>query len=136
MQLSDVLAEREAQSALKGELDKLDQIREERYLEMDKHNYRKMLERELREKMEAEDKMKVSCNFDKAYPMHFLLFTNCLGYCYFVETLFAFGFAADDGDAEGAAACGEEEAVSRDRGRDPGGRDAAREGGRLSKVRS
>ena len=58
--MCDVLAEREAQTQLKDELDKLDQIREERYLEMDMHNYRKMMERELREKMEAEDKTKVS----------------------------------------------------------------------------
>jgi len=55
MQLCDVLAEREAQTQLKDELDKLDQIREERYLEMDMHNYRKMMERELREKMEPSE---------------------------------------------------------------------------------
>merc|ERR1712023_217729 len=49
MQLCDVLAEREAQVNLKDELDRMEQIREERFLEMDRHNYRKMLERELRE---------------------------------------------------------------------------------------
>merc|ERR1719171_1015788 len=50
MMLCDVLAEREAQVALKEELGKLEQIREERYLEMEKASYRNMLERELREK--------------------------------------------------------------------------------------
>ncbi|CAD7941245.1 unnamed protein product [Amoebophrya sp. A25] len=57
MQYSDTLAEREAQIQLKDELDRLEQIREERFLEMDKHNYRKMLERELREKVEYDDKL-------------------------------------------------------------------------------
>jgi hypothetical protein len=50
MMLCDVLAEREAQVALKEELGKLENIREERYLEMEKASYRNMLERELREK--------------------------------------------------------------------------------------
>jgi hypothetical protein len=50
MMLCDVLAEREAQVALKEELGKLEGIREERYLEMEKASYRNMLERELREK--------------------------------------------------------------------------------------
>ena len=58
MQLSDTLAEREAQVQLKDELNRLEQIREERFLEMDKHNYRKMLERELRERVELEDKQR------------------------------------------------------------------------------
>mmetsp|Transcript_1272 Transcript_1272/g.2822 ORF Transcript_1272/g.2822 Transcript_1272/m.2822 type:complete len:473 (+) Transcript_1272:153-1571(+) len=57
MQYSDTLAEREAQVQLKDELGRLEQIREERFLDMEKHNYRKMLERELREKMEYEDKL-------------------------------------------------------------------------------
>merc|ERR1719379_3343944 len=48
--MCDVLAEREAQVQLKDELMKLEQIRDERYLEMEKMNYRNMLERELREK--------------------------------------------------------------------------------------
>merc|ERR1719497_151643 len=47
--LCDVLAEREAQMSLKGELKKLEQIREDRFLEMEKQNYRKMLEREMKE---------------------------------------------------------------------------------------
>jgi len=50
MMLCDVIAEREAQVELKEELTKLEQIREERYLDMEKANYRNMLERELREK--------------------------------------------------------------------------------------
>jgi len=55
MMLCDVLAEREAQTALKEELKKLEHIREDRYLEMDKQNYRKMLEREMREKETREE---------------------------------------------------------------------------------
>merc|ERR1719161_2777967 len=54
MMLCDVLAEREAQVALKGELKKLEHIREERHLEMERGNYRKMLERELREERHLE----------------------------------------------------------------------------------
>ena len=38
--------------ALKEELGKLEQIREERYLEMEKASYRNMLERELRKELE------------------------------------------------------------------------------------
>jgi len=56
MMLCDVLAEREAQVALKGELTKLEHIREDRFLEMEKHNYRKMLEREMKEK-DAKDEL-------------------------------------------------------------------------------
>mmetsp|Transcript_25054 Transcript_25054/g.55115 ORF Transcript_25054/g.55115 Transcript_25054/m.55115 type:complete len:469 (+) Transcript_25054:95-1501(+) len=52
MMFTDVLAERDAQVKLKDELSALEDIREQRYLEMDKQNYRKMLERELREKEE------------------------------------------------------------------------------------
>jgi hypothetical protein len=50
MMLCDVLAEREAQVSLKHELNKLEHIREDRFLEMEKQNYRKMLEREMKEK--------------------------------------------------------------------------------------
>mmetsp|Transcript_44204 Transcript_44204/g.104651 ORF Transcript_44204/g.104651 Transcript_44204/m.104651 type:complete len:473 (-) Transcript_44204:110-1528(-) len=50
MMLCDVLAEREAQIRLKDELGKLDAVREDRFLEMDKQNYRKMLDREMKEK--------------------------------------------------------------------------------------
>merc|ERR1712224_117406 len=58
--LCDVLAEREAQVNLKEELSKLEQIREERHLEMERGNYRKMLERELREKEEREEISKIA----------------------------------------------------------------------------
>ena len=44
---------------------RLEQIREERFLEMEKHNYRKMLERELREKIEYEDKLGVATKTQK-----------------------------------------------------------------------
>merc|ERR1719387_849153 len=50
MMMCDVLAEREAQLGLKDELSKLEHIREDRFLEMEKQNYRKMLEREMKEK--------------------------------------------------------------------------------------
>jgi len=50
MMQCDVLAEREAQIGLKNELGKLEQIREDRFLEMEKQNYRRMLEREMKEK--------------------------------------------------------------------------------------
>jgi len=60
MMLCDVLAEREAQVNLKEELSKLEQIREERHLEMERGNYRKMLERELREKEEREEISKIA----------------------------------------------------------------------------
>merc|ERR1719386_102838 len=60
MMLCDVLAEREAQVNLKEELSKLEQIREERHLEMQRGNYRKMLERELREKEEREEISKIA----------------------------------------------------------------------------
>merc|ERR1712022_59928 len=63
MMLCDVLAEREAQVNLKEELNKLEQIREERFLEMERQNYRKMLERELKEK---EEKKVVSAVASKA----------------------------------------------------------------------
>jgi len=50
MMLSDVLAEREAQVRFKEELIKLERVRDEKYQDVMKHNYRAMLERELREK--------------------------------------------------------------------------------------
>ena len=56
MMLSDVLAEREAQVRLKEELIKLERIRDEKYQDMMKHNYRTLLERELREKHILEQK--------------------------------------------------------------------------------
>merc|ERR1719421_2854389 len=65
MMLCDVLAEREAQVNLKEELNKLEQIREERFLEMERQNYRKMLERELREKEEKEEISKVAAKAQK-----------------------------------------------------------------------
>lgn len=58
MMYSDVIAEREAQIELKNELGKLESLRDERYEEMDKQNYRKMLERELSEKRVLEEKTK------------------------------------------------------------------------------
>lgn len=58
MMHSDVIAEREAQIELKEELQKLELLRDERYLEMDRQNYRKMLERELTEKRDLENRIK------------------------------------------------------------------------------
>jgi hypothetical protein len=66
MMLCDVLAEREAQVALKEELGKLEQIREERYLEMEKASYRNMLERELREKDNLGKAAKMAAEMQKA----------------------------------------------------------------------
>jgi len=60
MMLCDVLAEREAQISLKEELKKLEQIREDRFLEMEKQNYRKMLEREMKEKETKEELSKIA----------------------------------------------------------------------------
>jgi len=59
MMMCDVLAEREAQVGLKEELKKLEQIREDRFLEMEKQNYRKMLEREMKEKETKEELSKI-----------------------------------------------------------------------------
>lgn len=59
MMLCDVLAEREAQVSLKDELNKLEQIRDDRFLEMEKQNYRKMLEREMKEKDTKEELSKI-----------------------------------------------------------------------------
>merc|ERR1719218_504541 len=64
--MCDVLAEREAQVQLKDELMKLEQIRDERYLEMEKMNYRNMLERELREKESLGGKAKHAAETQKA----------------------------------------------------------------------
>lgn len=65
MMLCDVLAEREAQMALKDELKKLEQVREDRFLEMEKQNYRKMLERELKEKETKEELSKIAAKAQK-----------------------------------------------------------------------
>merc|ERR1712151_468476 len=65
MMMCDVLAEREAQLSLKGELRKLEQIREDRFLEMEKQNYRKMLEREMKEKETKEELSKIAAKVQK-----------------------------------------------------------------------
>merc|ERR1711920_811688 len=65
MMLCDVLAEREAQVSLKGELKKLEQVREDRFLEMEKQNYRKMLEREMKEKETKEELSKIAAKAQK-----------------------------------------------------------------------
>merc|ERR1712039_574654 len=65
MMMCDVLAEREAQVTLKGELKKLEQIREDRFLEMEKQNYRKMLEREMKEKETKEELSKIAAKAQK-----------------------------------------------------------------------
>ncbi|CAJ1432948.1 unnamed protein product, partial [Effrenium voratum] len=65
MMLCDVIAEREAQTSLKGELKKLEQIREDRFLEMEKQNYRKMLEREMKEKETKEELSKIAARAQK-----------------------------------------------------------------------
>ncbi|CAL1132646.1 unnamed protein product [Cladocopium goreaui] len=65
MMLCDVIAEREAQMSLRGELKKLEQIREDRFLEMEKQNYRKMLEREMKEKETKEELSKIAAKAQK-----------------------------------------------------------------------
>lgn len=65
MMLCDVLAEREAQVSLKAELGKLDAIREDRFLEMEKQNYRKMLEREMKEKETKEELSRIAAKAQK-----------------------------------------------------------------------
>jgi len=65
MMLCDVLAEREAQVGLKNELKKLEQIREDRFLEMEKQNYRKMLEREMKEKETKEELSRIAAKAQK-----------------------------------------------------------------------
>merc|ERR1712187_900238 len=65
MMLCDVLAEREAQVGLKDELKKLEQVREDRFLEMEKQNYRKMLEREMKEKETREELSKIAAKAQK-----------------------------------------------------------------------
>jgi len=65
MMLCDVLAEREAQVGLKDELKKLEQVREDRFLEMEKQNYRKMLEREMKEKETKEELSKIAAKAQK-----------------------------------------------------------------------
>lgn len=59
MMYSDVIAEREAQMELKDELAKLELIREEKYKEMDRANYQKALDREIREKNEKDERQRV-----------------------------------------------------------------------------
>merc|ERR1711920_493617 len=58
-------AEREAQTGLKDELKKLEQVREDRFLEMEKQNYRKMLEREMKEKETREELSKIAAKAQK-----------------------------------------------------------------------
>jgi len=65
MMVCDVLAEREAQVSLKGELKKLEQIREDRFLEMEKQNYRRMLEREMKEKETKEELSRMAAKAQK-----------------------------------------------------------------------
>merc|ERR1719204_283274 len=65
MMMCDVLAEREAQVGLKGELKKLEQIREDRFLEMEKQNYRRMLEREVRRRKTREELSKIASKVQK-----------------------------------------------------------------------
>jgi len=65
LMLCDVLAEREAQVSVKGELGKLEQIREDRFLEMEKQNYRRMLEREMKEKETREELSKMAAKAQK-----------------------------------------------------------------------
>lgn len=65
MMLCDVLAEREAQVSLKDELKKLEHIREDRHLEMEKQNYRKMLEREMKEKETKEELSRIAAKAQK-----------------------------------------------------------------------
>lgn len=65
MMQCDVLAEREAQVSLKAELGKLDAIREDRFLEMEKQNYRKMLEREIKEKETKEELSRIAAKAQK-----------------------------------------------------------------------
>merc|ERR1712194_996934 len=55
MMMCDVLGEREAQVHLKGELQQLEEIREDRFVEMEKQSYRRMLEREIKEKETKEE---------------------------------------------------------------------------------
>jgi len=65
MMLCDVLNEREAQMNLKEEAIKLEGVREDRFLEMEKLNYRKMLERELREKEHKEETSKLAADMQQ-----------------------------------------------------------------------
>lgn len=65
MMVCDVLAEREAQVGLKDELKKLEHVREDRFLEMEKQNYRKMLEREMKEKETKEELSRLAARAQK-----------------------------------------------------------------------
>merc|ERR1711920_345908 len=58
-------AEREAQISLKDELSKLEHVREDRFLEMEKQNYRKMLEREIKEKETKEELSRLAAKAQK-----------------------------------------------------------------------
>merc|ERR1711920_407029 len=66
MGVCDMLSEREAQVGLKSELKKLEDIREDRFLEMEKQNYRKMLEREVKEKQTKEELTKITLEAQKS----------------------------------------------------------------------
>merc|ERR1719201_842518 len=65
MMMCDTLAEREAQVGLKDELKKLEHVREDRFLEMEKQNYRKMLEREMKEKETKEELSRLAARAQK-----------------------------------------------------------------------
>jgi hypothetical protein len=65
MMVCDVLAEREAQVCLKDELKKLEHVRDDRFLEMEKQNYRKMLEREMKEKETKEELSRLAARAQK-----------------------------------------------------------------------
>jgi len=65
MMVCDVLAEREAQVSLKDELKKLEHVRDDRFLEMEKQNYRKMLEREMKEKETKEELSRLAARAQK-----------------------------------------------------------------------
>merc|ERR1719428_386400 len=72
MMFCDVLAEREAQVSLKTELKKLEHIREDRFLEMEKQNYRKMLEREMKEKGTQEELARLTAKAQKEQLAEFM----------------------------------------------------------------
>ncbi|KAF4697153.1 hypothetical protein FOZ60_011825 [Perkinsus olseni] len=66
MMYSDVLAEREAQVRLKEELAKLEHLRDQRFEDVAKFNYQRMLERELKEKSEYESKAQETAKVQQA----------------------------------------------------------------------
>lgn len=65
MMLCDVLHEREAQMNIKEEAIKLEAVREDRFLEMEKQSYRKMLERELSEKEKKQEMSRIAATLQK-----------------------------------------------------------------------